>query len=197
MRLGRISVVASLAALIGAILPVVVGSFVDGLPQPIILFAFVLAFIAVILIAREKDEGGTTGTNRYLYLPIFAGIGFGLYFVLIHEASQEFIIVPLIIARASGTMSTALYILFKRKSFRIKPGSWHLLTLNSLFDVGGNVLYVLAAQVGRLDISAVLSSLYPGITIFLAWLILKEKMQLSQWVGIILALIAIVLITIA
>ncbi len=46
-----------------------------------------------------------------------------------------------------------------------------------------------------MDVSAVLSSLYPGMTVFLAWLILKEKLQSTQWVGILLALFAIILMT--
>ena len=197
MRQGRISVAAPLSALIGSIIPVIVGSFMDGLPQPIILFAFGLALIAVVLISREKDEGDPTGKNRYLLFPILAGIGFGLYFVLIHEASQEWVFGPLIAARTSGTISTALFLLFKQKSFRVKSGNWHLLTINGLFDVGGNLFFILAAQVGRMDVSAILSSLYPGMTVFLAWLILKGKLQFLQWVGIILALIAIILITTA
>jgi len=196
MRLGRISIVAPLSALIGAIIPVVVGSILEGMPQFGVLFGFALALIAVVLISREKDESESK-RNSHLYLPILAGTAFGLYFVFMNEASEDLVIGPLITARSSGMLSIALYLLFKRKSFRIKSGSWHLLTINGFFDVGGNLFYILATQAGRLDVSAVLSSLYPGMTVFLAWLILKEKLQSSQWVGILLALISIILITLA
>ncbi|MBT3337975.1 MAG: DMT family transporter [Anaerolineae bacterium] len=196
MRLGRISIVAPLSALIGAIIPVLVGGFLEGMPRPGVLLGFALALIAVVLISREKDEGNTKA-NSHLYLPILAGTAFGLYFVFMNEASENLVIGPLIAARSSGMLSIALYLLLKRESFRIKSGSWHLLTTNGFFDVGGNLFYILAAQAGRLDISAVLSSLYPGMTVFLAWLILKEKLQSSQWIGILLALIAIILITTA
>ena len=70
-----------------------------------------------------------------------------------------------------------------------------MLILSSVFDLGGNLFYILAGQMGRLDTSAVISSLYPGMTVLLAWLILKEKLARSQWIGIILALIAIILMT--
>ncbi len=196
MRLGRISIAAPLSALIGAIIPVVVGSFIEGTPQPIIFLAFGLALVAVALISIEKDEGENK-RKAHLYLPILAGTAFGLYFVFMNEASEDLVIGPLITARTSGMLSIALYLLLKRESFRISSGSWHLLTTNGFFDVGGNLFYILAAQAGRLDVSAVLSSLYPGMTVFLAWLILKEKLQFSQWVGIFLALIAITLITTA
>ena len=197
MRTGRISVVAPISALMGAIIPVVVGSFVDGLPQPIVFLAFALALIAVVLISREKDEENAQKNGHYLYLPSLAGIGFGFYFVFMHEASQNLVIGPLIAARSAGMLSIVFFLLLKKEKLSIKPGNWRLLTVNAFFDVGGNAFYILAGQVGRLDISAVLASLYPGMTVFLAWLILKEKLQLSQWIGIILAFVAIILMTTA
>ena len=71
----------------------------------------------------------------------------------------------------------------------------HLKLTNATMDVSGNLFFILASQVGRLDISAVLSSLYPGTTVILAWIFLKEKISGTQALGIVLALIAIVFFT--
>ena len=65
-----------------------------------------------------------------------------------------------------------------------------------VFNIGGNLFYIMALKLGRLDISAVLSSLYPGGTVILARLILKERVTLTQWIGIIAALSAIILFTV-
>jgi len=65
-----------------------------------------------------------------------------------------------------------------------------------VMEVGGNAFYALAARAGRLDVAAVISSLYPAGTIWLAWLILKERFTRLQSVGIVAALAAIVLIAI-
>ena len=197
MRRGRLSVVAPLSALLGATVPVIVGIFVDGLPKPVVFLAFGLALLAIVLISREKVPEDEEKSQPYLHIPILAGIAFGFYFVLMHEASQDFFWGPLIVARSSGMIAIAIYLLLKRENFRIASGSWHLLVVNGIFDVGGNAFYILAGQAGRMDVSAVLGSLYPGMTVFLAWLILKEKLQSTQWMGIILALIAIILMTTA
>jgi len=69
-----------------------------------------------------------------------------------------------------------------------------IIIMVGIFDAGGNALYAMAARTGRLDIASVLGSLFPVSTIFLAWIILKEKLASIQWVGVILALIAIVFI---
>ena len=197
MRRGRLSVVAPLSALLGAVVPVVVGSLVDGLPKTVVLAGVALALFAIVLISREKVPEDEEKAEPYLHIPLLSGIAFGLYFVLMHEASRDFFWSPLIIARTSGMLSIAAYLLIIRGSFRIPAGSWHLLAVNGIFDVGGNAFYILASQAGRMDVSAVLGSLYPGMTVFLAWLILKEKLQITQWIGILLALIAIILMTTA
>ena len=67
--------------------------------------------------------------------------------------------------------------------------------MSSLLDSAGNAFYALSARMGRMDVAAVLGSLYPGSTVLLAWFILKERISPLQMIGILVALIAIVLIT--
>ena len=69
--------------------------------------------------------------------------------------------------------------------------------LAGVLDVGGNIFYLLAKQFVRLDVAAVLASLYPVTTVILAHSHLAGDVSLRrQWAGVLICLTAIVLITV-
>ncbi len=81
-----------------------------------------------------------------------------------------------------------------------QPGEPHRLALPALaalaglLDTAGNGFYMLSSLAGRLDVAAVLASLYPGGTILLAALFLHERATRAQALGMGLALLAVALI---
>ena len=101
----------------------------------------------------------------------------------------------MIASRSGGTLILLAFMLVRRENWGISSAAWPLLILNAVLDVGGNAFYILAGQAGRLDVAAVLSSLYPGVTVILAGIVLKERINLLQKFGILAALVAIVLMT--
>jgi drug/metabolite transporter (DMT)-like permease len=86
-------------------------------------------------------------------------------------------------------------VVFRREPLSVPRAAWNVVLFNATLDVAGNFFYILASRIGRLDIAAVLSSLYPGSTVLLAWLLLKERISSTQWIGIGAALVAIVFFT--
>jgi uncharacterized membrane protein len=198
MTLGLMSIAAPVSALLAAALPVLVGIFKEGIPQILTIFGFGFALFAVWMISQ--GEGGVTDILAHLSdlkLPLLAGIGFGSYFVLMHEATSTGATVwPMVISRSGGMILITVYMLITRAVWKVEDTSaWLMITLNGILDISGNLFFILAGQTGRLDVAAVLSSLFPGATVVLAWIFLKERLSRNQWIGIGSALIAIVLMT--
>ena len=101
---------------------------------------------------------------------------------------------PLAVARSITLVTACLATVVSRGSF---PGLFSnpVALLAGMFDAGGNVFYLLARQHTRLDVAAVLSSLYPAATVVLARVISSEPVTRMQWFGAAVCLAAIGLIT--
>jgi drug/metabolite transporter (DMT)-like permease len=194
MTKGLMSIAAPVSALLAAILPVIVGSFTESLPTLLTFIGFGFALAAVWLISQSKvGVKDILSHIADLRLPLLSGVGFGLYFVLIHTATRVDTYWPMVASRMGGVLILALYMTVRRETWKVEKVAWTMILLYGILDIGGNLFFVLAGQAGRLDVAAVLSSLYPGSTVILAWLFLKERLSRTQWIGIIAALIAIVL----
>ncbi|NIV32856.1 MAG: EamA family transporter [Anaerolineae bacterium] len=189
---GPMGVVAPVAAVVSVILPLIFGLFLEGMPGLPQLLGFGLALCAVWFITRAGD--GSSIQARGLVLPVVAGLGFGVFFILIDHVSAAAVLWPLAAARVASVSALLVLILLTRQPARPAAVQMPLILMSGLFDTGGNAFYALAARTGRLDIAAVLSSLYPAVTVILAWLILKERLSRLQGVGLALAMIAVLLI---
>ena len=196
MTKGMMSIAAPVSALLAALLPVVVGFFTESPATLLTFIGFAFALAAIWLISQSKDGVKNIFSHiADLRVSLLAGIGFGCYFVLIHTATRTSVIWPMAASRLGGILILVVFMTLRRESWKVERVAWPLIFLNGILDIGGNLFFVLAGQVGRLDISAVLSSLYPGSTVILAWIFLKERLSRTQWIGILAAMIAIILFT--
>lgn len=193
---GRMGVVAPTTAVLSAIIPVVVGLVTEGIPSALVLVGFGLAITAVWLLSGGDATGGIRRDE--LGLALLAGLGFSLFFVFIDQISIGVVFWPLTVARVASVPLLLIFLL----SQKWPTAQWKLparsmlpiVALSGILDSGGNYFFALAAQSGRLDIAAVLASLYPASTVLLARLILKETLGPRQWLGVFIALVALVLI---
>jgi uncharacterized membrane protein len=189
---GRMGIVAPLSAVITALIPIVFAFFNEGLPKITQVFGFGLALLAVWLLSYSKIE--SKQQHNELYLPVLAGIGFGLFFIFIDRASTQSVLWPLVGTRFASITLTAILYMVNGKPPVKQNKQFFFIFLAGIFDMMGNAFFAFAAHLGRLDISATLSSLYPAATVILAWLILKEKLLRQHWLGVFLALLALGLI---
>jgi drug/metabolite transporter (DMT)-like permease len=186
-------ITAPITAVLAASLPVLFSAFVQGLPGLLQLVGFVLALIAVGLISRPEAAGGRP---EGVGLALLAGLGFGGFLILIGQVSPTAIFWPLTVARLSSFLFMLAMVLTRRQELLPKKSAFPLVLLAGTLDVAGNAFFVLATHAGRLDVAAILSSLYPAVTVLLASIILRERVTRLQAIGIIFALVAIPLISV-
>lgn len=191
---GRMGLVSPVAAVVTAALPVLVGLLLEGLPGTTQLAGFAIALGAVWLLSHQPD-GGKVHLGD-LVLPVSAGIGFGLFFILIDRASTDGALWPLVAARLASISMQVLIATVRRQRVLPARNQVPLIILAGLLDMGGNTFFVLATRAGRLDTATILSSLYPAVTVLLAWFVLKERLRAVQWIGVLAALLALVLIAV-
>ena len=195
---GAMGASAAVSGLLAAAIPAIVSSFLDGRAGPQRYLGFLVAGAAIWLIAAGQGVREQRGTT---VLATAAGAGFGLYFVALHFAGAGGVLWAMTTARL-GSIATCATILLAMSLTPSKGGparitrhvvGWMLAT--ALFDTSGNLLFVAATRAGRLDVAAVLASLYPASTILLAGFVLHEKLTPRQKWGMAIAVCAVALIT--
>lgn len=190
LAMGRMGIAAPVAAVVGAMVPVLAGAVLEGRPGPLQVVGFGLALAAVWLLAAPGARSEPVGV-RALALPGLAGLGFGLFFVLIDQVPGPEVFWPLAVARGAALtlLAGASPLLGPLRA----PGGRAMAcaTLAGVLDTAGNACFVLAARAGRLDVAAVLASLYPVSTVGLAWAFLRERLGPRQVVGVLAAVAAV------
>ena len=182
--------VAPVAAVVTAIIPVVFTALTVGLPDASQLLGFVAALAGIWLVTRgpASEKGARAGVR----LGVLAGVGFGVFLTLIGQAGEGAVFAPLVVAR-TVTLILAFLLLRLRGISLPSPASNYMALLAGVLDAGGNVFFVMAQQHIRLDVAAVLSSLYPVATVALARVVWRERVSASQWAGIATCLVAVTL----
>ncbi len=188
---GRMGVVAPVASVITAVLPVVFGIGMEGLPGRIQLLGFTLAVVSIWLITRPDGE---LDSRRGLGLALLAGLMFSLLLISGKEAGRYAVLWPLVSARAASTVLMFTIVAFSPRDLSPLRPVLIPIVLSGVLDSLANAMFIAATRHGRLDVAAVLSSLYPASTVILARFVLKEKISRTQTVGIVGALIAVMLI---
>jgi drug/metabolite transporter (DMT)-like permease len=192
LAIGRMGVVAPVASVLTAVLPVLVAVKTEGPPDRFQFAGFALALLSIWLIARPD---GDVDSHRGLGLAVLAGVMFGLFLVFGQQAGHRAVLWPMVSARAASMSLMLVILAFSARDQRpLRPAAAPIL-MAGVLDSGANALFIAATQHGRLDVSSVLSSLYPASTVILARLLLKERISRTQNAGMIGALVSVALIS--
>jgi drug/metabolite transporter (DMT)-like permease len=199
---GAMGASAALSGLLAAAIPAAVSAGAEGSPGLVRLVGFLVAGAAIWLIAAGPNPEAKTADRGTVWLAVAGGVGFGIYFVALKFAGSAGVIWPLATCRMGSL--TVCSLLVAGMSLRAPAGEtkvrlsrlavmWAMGGV--LLDTTGNLLFIAATRAGRLDVAAVLASLYPASTILLAAWMLRERPTRRQGLGMAVAAAAVVMIT--
>lgn len=224
LSLGNMGATAAISGLLTAALPVIFSLVTIGAPLPHQQAGLLLAAVAIWLISSQprqnadsllsiSDPNFRRQQRMQWMLAVLAGCGFGVFLIATRLANSSGMLWPLVTGKIGSLSVMAVgWLLFLafRKQHATQPAGEHawlssgpgsnlraglaLALLTGLFDTCGNFLFLAASRAGRLDIAAVLSSLYPASTILLAVWLLRERTSKRQAIGMAAAVIAVALV---
>jgi len=197
MTVGSVSIVAPISAT-GAAVPVLFGLLRGERVTPLQGLGIVLALIGIMLASRAAGEQNSTSRPmlaRGVGLALLAALGFGGFFVLLHEASVRDVLWATVVQRLTGLCIMLIATLLLRPSLKVGWSRMPSLVLVGALDTGANVLYAYASTLGLVSLAAVLASLFPVTTVILAWVVLRERLSVTQGTGVVCALTGVGLIS--
>jgi drug/metabolite transporter (DMT)-like permease len=198
---GPMQVVAPVSALVSTALPVGVAIAAGERPGPLVYLGGAVCLVATVLVSSEGIGRGRPASRpggRGLLLGIAGGLAFGLFFLFLRYAGASGVLWPSAVARITGALvvTGAVAWLGGRAWRSASPWLLAAAIVSGVLDAAANVCYVAATRDGLFGIAVVLTSLYPGITVLLARVVLRERMRLPQLAGLLLAVAGIALVSI-
>lgn len=189
---GKMSVVAPIIGSLAAAIPVGWDLATGGTIEPIQWVGILVSFGAVALLTFQP--GGRSADNTPILKAIGAAIAFATFFIMMSHTTEASALWPLVAARlVTVPLAFLLALTARAAAFPDRP-VLPLIAFTGFADTGANLAIVIAVQRGPLGVNAVLSSLYPVFTVLAAYILLKERPNVSQRAGIVLAVVAVLLL---
>jgi drug/metabolite transporter (DMT)-like permease len=197
---GPMSVVAPVSALVSTTVPVSVAVASGERPGLRVCLGALACLAAIVLVSMvEGGTAGRPGAARAIGYGVASGLAFGLFFLFLRYAGAAGVLWPAAAARISG-----MVIMIGAAAWMGAPPAWRgtsrrlliAAIASGVLDAGANTCYIMATRAGLLSMAVVLTSLYPGVTVLLARVLLGERLRPVQRLGLCLAAAGIVAVTV-
>jgi uncharacterized membrane protein len=191
---GRMGVVAPISGTGAALVPVIVGLATGDEPSALAWVGIVLAFPAIILVPQVAAERAPAASGAGY--GVIAGLGFGALFALIGQIGGDAGFLPLALTQLVVAATVASVAIALRQPWVPRGRGLAPVFAFGLLGTAALVCFLLATRAGMLTIVSVIAALYPPSWVGLAAVVLRENIGRVQSVGLGLAAIAVVLVTV-
>jgi drug/metabolite transporter (DMT)-like permease len=185
LAVGVMSIVAPVAAT-APVVPVVVGLALGEVPSALQGFGIALGALGIVVTAWQPGSGAAArkGVTTSLLFGGLTALGFGSFYVAMDAASEGEIPWALMVARLAVLTAFGAAFLIARPSVAMRRADVPVIIGIGLLIIAGDSMYATASTHGLLSVVAVLSTLYPVVTIALARAVIGERIERQQSVGI-------------
>ncbi|WP_431895861.1 EamA family transporter [Nonomuraea sp. bgisy101] len=196
LAVGKMSIVAPVAAT-APVVPLLAGLASGQIPGPLQFTGLALAMIGLVFTSYQsggdKDPGSRT-TPSVIY-GLLAALGFGTFFLTMHNAGEGDVGWALLTARLTAVTALASVIILKRHRVSAPRASLPAIAGIGALIIAADSLYTTASTLGMVSVAAVLGSLHTIVTIALARIVLNERLERAQQIGIAVSLIGVLAIS--
>ena len=198
---GRMAVVAPTSAVGAAVLPVLAGLAGGERPVTLVWVGLVLAFPGIWLVSRQVADGSgavgsaaSSGGRGALVDGLLGGVGFGVLFVALGQIPESAGTLPLALNQLTGALVAIAVATLTGQTWRPSRAAAGWGATSGLLGVAGSLAFVEASHLADLGVVAVLTSLYPAVTVLLARTVLGERLGVGQRLGLVFCSAAVGLI---
>lgn len=191
LSIGQMGRVAPIAALTGVSVPLAFDWVANGLPELPKLAGLGLAVLSIFVLAVGRSSGVSKGA---IPLAVVAGLGIACFYVAFGQVREAATLWGTAAHKAVGVSLLGLVAVGQRGQISVPVKTIPAVVLVGVLDTIGSILFLLAVSAGRLGEASVLASLYVGVTVALAWVVLAERLRVHQALGVASAAVGIVLI---
>jgi uncharacterized membrane protein len=197
MGSGFMAVVAPVSALTATAVPVIVGLSLGERPSVLSLCGIPVALVAIALISDILGPNHRRAPRKIFVMAFGAGSVFGSLFVILGHTSDNSGLWPVLAMRVTSVPFMFMVMYFtKNKPSTARP-QLRFVAGSGILDTAANALYLLAVRHGLMSIVATINSFYPASTLLLAVGLDKEKIHRPQAIGLLLAGVALIMITVS
>lgn len=193
LAFGTVGVVSPISA-VAVSIPVIAGFAAGEQPRTLQVAGIVAAITGAVLASGPELRGEQHVKQQAIWYALAAAVGFGITMLAIARGSASSPMFTMVGMRSASVAAFGVAAIVLRSVGGVRPGDLPKLALLGLGDVTANALLGFATTMGLLSITAVLSALYPVVTVGLAAVILHERMKPVQIAGVVLAFVGLGLI---
>lgn len=180
--IGAMGIVAPISAS-APVVPLAVDAARGVVPSGAQWIGVALVVTGIVVLSREPRAAGRSRIAAGAGLAVIAALGFGLFFIGIDAGADESSAWAVAAARMASVPVAVVAALLTAATLRPPRRMLPLLVGVGVFDTCANAFVAAATTYGAVGIVAVLSSLYPVVTIVLAWLVLGERLGAAKRMG--------------